>query len=1660
MANFQVDIGAKVSAAEVRSLLEEIRNGAVGARKALADTLGETVTKTLAVEYVVDDSGARKALAVERERYNITDKLIAAQTKLDKVQLGSVTSLRGQVREVAQTRDGIEKINKITGIVNERWAAQNAKLQQLNRELAIASASGFWDRVKVGLNAQGLVNFSNGLVQITQGLQAASITIGQIAGSVNTLIKALAGLQEFRLAFQAIGQGSAGANQALNESSRIALSLGVNIKSVRQAFQQLSPVIIANGGSIADVSKVVESLSTRFAAFGISGDRAKRVLNAVTQVFAKGKLTAEEFTQQIAEADPAFGTDFAQALGKTTGQLQEMIKAGQVTNDVFLKGVIAINKSAEVFGKLGISAKDAVEALAAGNVTIGQVQGKFESLAQLSLEKLADGLKPLLNALLNIGAIIADFASSLSKLEIVKTLGALFAGFANALGSTLEIVLSAVQALANLANAIDQVTGPLLRIPGIAEAIGFAILAKLIAPLAALRQSLAKTAAEGKGFGALLAKVALGAVKPLEDTDKAARGLGPALANAFKGVTGAFQDFATRSERAKANLTALSQENQKLSTSSARVGGALQQFKTRLAESQAYLDKAKASTDRLTTGFRSFKRAEDNVKQLTRAVSLLSGELKKVENKRLQIKAELEVSREAVRNLGVMPTLFNAARGAGEKLKGVFVGIQNGIKGVLSALGPLGFALAAIGLATKAYNDVNKETTAINERSAQRISTLDSAIEDLGGGAEEAGKPLSGLGIVWAKLGLLVDSLVAKFLQFGEALGKFFDKISTIADSNALAKILGVTAALIGLLTGGVIGAIAGGAIGAVLGKMIQGLSGVATQAALAKKAMEALGSNAQQEAAKILVLLDRIDALNKGGTGGTTNDKVVQGLEQAKEGIKGLQKEYDALKAKQEASQKIVDQASPELLKQAEAYKIIGNAIASNQAQLAQLEKKKGKTGEDRAEIARLKEEIAWWNKKKSALEANSAELTRLGTAQEFLKQSPAQLAKIQAAIDGTTKRYNASAAAAGLLSLEQREIANSYENLNTQLKNSETLLQQLDPSLQAAKWEEVNQAIARTKVELQALDDSAQIIQGLETAFQIKIGVDTGALNNSIQNAQRQVEALTQVSYLLDINADRTQLIEALYDLETAQRKVDELNGRRAEIQVAVIEAQGIQNLGQIDRYIQALNQQKINLNIDSAQLDEVLTKLQRAQQIAQAMGMTVKQLQNELARSQAESNIAGLQQAQAAAQRYYQSQIDGQQKVIAGIQKQAQASDAYYAKQIANVQKVAAAEQARIDKEIAKLQEAGPAERALKEKEIADLREQAAKGATEQERLQAAAQLERYEKEKQIAELEKTKQQIAEEAAAKVEALENERQAKQEEFAARLEAAQERLAAIQEEARQSDLEYQEAIRANQEELNRMAEEERQERRAILEEVLAAKQGYGELETSAQNTADATGNAASSTETLADAAGSANSELESGATAATTINSQLQGAAQASSKIADELARAAQNQQKINLNGGNRWSGGPVSGGTTYTVNELGQEGFLSASGRLRPIRKMPFSQWRAPGSGTVVPAHIMSQIDVPASGVKIRKVASSSTPRKNPANALMRAIRAAIAPRQNNEDGLNKLAEVQARQAVEIGKLSREIGELNQKQWNVSVNLRSNNGTNFLEAVNRMI
>lgn len=556
--NFKVNFDTQQAGSEILALLNKFVSGSEAAGDKLNRALGGTTERKLIIRTERDDSGVKQLKSELVTIRSEADKLKNALSQATKVQPGSLTNVRQELNKQKQLRDSIAEFGKqidltsrkdvISAKQTQQWLAANARVKELETSLKNLSDAdkGFGGRVADKF--AGFLAIGNKIQDIVTIFQSLSIAVGAITAPVKAATNALADLDAFALSFQAIGQSSDAAQGALSEASRIALGLGVSVKTVREGFQQLSPVVLNSGGSMQDVSKITESLSSRFAAFGLSADKSRRVLNGVIQAFAKGKLQAEELTQQISEADPAFKTDFASALLKakdslgdlgsevdgTVSNLEGLIKEGKITSDVLIAVIPGLSKASVLFGKLGGSATSAAQSLDPTGSKLNQVRAQFESLNQLNLERFANIGRPLVKTFLIIEATVIDFITTVSKLQVTKDIAAIFNEISNAVANAVKFILAGAEAILRIVGVFTPFVNALTKIPGLLELVGLGLLASIVKPVKQAIQTvnglrlaldqLAQTSlkkAGGGGSGVLIDaksnEVAIASAKKLRD---------------------------------------------------------------------------------------------------------------------------------------------------------------------------------------------------------------------------------------------------------------------------------------------------------------------------------------------------------------------------------------------------------------------------------------------------------------------------------------------------------------------------------------------------------------------------------------------------------------------------------------------------------------------------------------------------------------------------------------------------------------------------------------------------------------------------------------------------------------------------------------------------------------------------------------------------------------------------------------------------------------------------------------------------------------------------------------------------------------------------------------------------------------------------------------
>ena len=112
--------------------------------------------------------------------------------------------------------------------------------------------------------------------------------------------------------------------------------LNVPLKDATQGFTRMAAAGNSAGLSFEEIKDTFEGLATANKALGGDTEKLNGILLATTQVFSKGKVTAEELRGQIGERLPGAVSKFAEATGRTTAELDTALQKGEVTIKEFV----------------------------------------------------------------------------------------------------------------------------------------------------------------------------------------------------------------------------------------------------------------------------------------------------------------------------------------------------------------------------------------------------------------------------------------------------------------------------------------------------------------------------------------------------------------------------------------------------------------------------------------------------------------------------------------------------------------------------------------------------------------------------------------------------------------------------------------------------------------------------------------------------------------------------------------------------------------------------------------------------------------------------------------------------------------------------------------------------------------------------------------------------------------------------------------------------------------------------------------------------------------------------------------------------------------------------------------------------------------------------
>jgi tape measure domain-containing protein len=248
------------------------------------------------------------------------------------------------------------------------------------------------------------------------GGPAGSIVGGAIGAQVGAIRKALGATAEYAANLKKLRIALLGVTTSNEEYARSlqAIEQGTKDYAIPQdiltrQFTKLQASVQGAGGNLDDTKTAFNGIVAAVRATGGSLQDVDSALTATSQVFSKGKVSAEELRQQIGERLPGAFSIFAKSIGKTPQELDKALEGGKVSLQDFQTFAKALLE------RYGENAK----IIASGPESAGD-------RLKISLSKLSE----------SIGTLLAPIGTAFLKTfeEIVKAISAASTALNNFLG--------------------------------------------------------------------------------------------------------------------------------------------------------------------------------------------------------------------------------------------------------------------------------------------------------------------------------------------------------------------------------------------------------------------------------------------------------------------------------------------------------------------------------------------------------------------------------------------------------------------------------------------------------------------------------------------------------------------------------------------------------------------------------------------------------------------------------------------------------------------------------------------------------------------------------------------------------------------------------------------------------------------------------------------------------------------------------------------------------------------------------------------------------------------------------------------------------------------------------------------------------------------------
>ena len=263
-----------------------------------------------------------------------------SQTKIDK-QASLTQSIERTRNAIVQDKKAVAELSETlsrAGINTSNYTAATEKLKQMMDATTNAAAQARKKVDDVNLSQQNGIKLQRTSLDLYQRIrgQVMSVTATYVGlyGAINLVNESIEaqGRKESVIAQLSVATGDAkSAEKEYEYLIGQAQRLGLEVSALAPNFAKLSTSMKLSGSSTEEIRFVFESFAETARALKFSNEEVGRGVYAISQIFSKGKVTAEDFNGQLGDLLPGLQGVAKAATGDKFKDFNDAMKDGKVT---------------------------------------------------------------------------------------------------------------------------------------------------------------------------------------------------------------------------------------------------------------------------------------------------------------------------------------------------------------------------------------------------------------------------------------------------------------------------------------------------------------------------------------------------------------------------------------------------------------------------------------------------------------------------------------------------------------------------------------------------------------------------------------------------------------------------------------------------------------------------------------------------------------------------------------------------------------------------------------------------------------------------------------------------------------------------------------------------------------------------------------------------------------------------------------------------------------------------------------------------------------------------------------------------------------------------------------------------------------------------------